>query len=444
MKKFLVAFFVLVLVVVAGTAFRIHAGTGESGRGWLWGGTRSSESAVYDAYDKNADNVLGNFELLAAMDDHAKGKITLGQLETMQDMWNQGQIGFNAGWISMNSANCDKNGDGKSDVIAGCPAVGTVMGNYGVNIPLSTCSGDECYLSGYAWSSNLGWIDFAPQTNCTTEIPNAGQYQAASCTQPSNMTFLGVKMMVGSADNSNAALMGFARIVGIAKETANGAGNSGGWQGWIKLNGDGTQWNNSSAKCEGAITNKNTNQCDYGVLINTDNTLAGKAWSDELGWISFRRGIDYGASISGTDQLKICGNTILTDKETSSQLRVSFWANFFGTASCNDPGAVDIANTCTWSSSDPTIISVNGSGLIKRESIFGIVNITATCGTNKPITVLAYNMKTCFKCSGAPGYSCDDDYVAGSSCKSGSFATVNECKSACRKPADANWTEVAP
>ncbi len=66
------------------------------------------------------------------------------------------------GWISFNSTNCDIDGDGTYEgasedggpAPADCPSSGTVN-DYGVNIDPTT--GD---FSGYAWSSNLGWISF--------------------------------------------------------------------------------------------------------------------------------------------------------------------------------------------------------------------------------------------------------------------------------------------
>jgi len=62
----------------------------------------------------------------------------------------------NIGWISFNSINCDSNGNGQSDGSpVGCPVAGTPMANYGVDMNYSTG-----ILSGYAWSSNVGWLTF--------------------------------------------------------------------------------------------------------------------------------------------------------------------------------------------------------------------------------------------------------------------------------------------
>ncbi len=64
----------------------------------------------------------------------------------------------NIGWISMNSLNCDTNDDGLSNGNPpNCPAIGTPIPSYGVNI---IDNGSTGIFSGHAWSSNAGWIDF--------------------------------------------------------------------------------------------------------------------------------------------------------------------------------------------------------------------------------------------------------------------------------------------
>ncbi|MEK7611985.1 MAG: hypothetical protein AAB407_01445 [Patescibacteria group bacterium] len=132
------------------------------------------------------------------------------------------------GWISLTSNN---------------PTGSSI--EYGVTIPTS-----DGPVTGYAWSSNLGWIDFNP-TGPYPAPPNTGA--------------------IRNGDN----LRGWARIMSIAD--AKTVGNSGGWDGWIKLKGN-----------AGDLT-------PYGVTLVTDanqispfdNRFQGHAWSNELGWISF-------------------------------------------------------------------------------------------------------------------------------------------------------------
>ncbi|HRZ33959.1 MAG TPA: hypothetical protein P5548_03625 [Candidatus Moranbacteria bacterium] len=183
-KKFLIKYgiaaIVFCMIFAVASILKVNAGTSENGSGWLWGGS-----------DDGAGNKTG------------------------------------VGWISANNINSG--------------AGGSV--SYGLNIPTSSSGGD---LSGYAWSENLGYIAF----------DNSGGY-LSGCPD-------GNCVSKRVADNT---LQGWARIVSIAD--AYKVGNSGGWLGWIKLNG--TAQNGSK----------------YGVLVASDGKLSGYAWSDELGWINF-------------------------------------------------------------------------------------------------------------------------------------------------------------
>jgi hypothetical protein len=147
------------------------------------------------------------------------------------------------GWISLNNTNTSG------------------ATSYGVNIPSSGGS-----LSGYAWSENVGWINFS------------------------------------GASRSGNTIIGSATIQGIADEAA--AGNSGGWQGQISLSG--TAQDGSP----------------YGVSIDTTKTpnqLSGYGWSDELGWIDFSRasivpcvpsGTSTYSCVVGTCDASTCEQTI--------------------------------------------------------------------------------------------------------------------------------------
>ena len=123
----------------------------------------------------------------------------------------------NVGWISFDCSNTNS-----------CGSV-----NYGVNVHL----GGE--LSGYAWSDNMGWITF-----------NDGELNgcpAGEC----------------RARIEGGALKGWARA--LAGTDAND-----GWDGWISL------------------SDHDTTAYDYGISLNADNTLGGFAWgSTVVGWMNF-------------------------------------------------------------------------------------------------------------------------------------------------------------
>ncbi|MFO7806875.1 MAG: hypothetical protein R6V40_00420, partial [Candidatus Moraniibacteriota bacterium] len=147
--------------------------------------------------------------------------------------------------------------------------------SYQVNIPFWDC-GDtgDCNVTGYAWHGGdgdddnnpegLGWIDFNP----SGPYPSSPNHSAKR---------------EGNSDK----LTGWARVVGIQQELA--VGNSGGWEGWIKMSGtadDGTS---------------------YGVdLSDLENSYA---WNEEnsdggLGWISFEKLV-----LPGVPQFQACPET---------------------------------------------------------------------------------------------------------------------------------------
>ena len=72
------------------------------------------------------------------------------------------QAGTNAGgwqgWISLNSKNCDSDGNGWLDAACGGTNdnLSGAVSDYGVSIDGSTGK-----LSGFAWSDELGWLDFS-------------------------------------------------------------------------------------------------------------------------------------------------------------------------------------------------------------------------------------------------------------------------------------------
>jgi VCBS repeat-containing protein len=203
-KKLAIITIALILLVAAGlvaAGLIAQAGSGDNTTGWLWGGS-----------DDGAGNASG------------------------------------LGWISMNNTNPG--------------ADGSV--SYGVTIP--TGGGN---VTGYAWSENLGWINFDP----VGPYPASPNYSAKR---------------VG--DN----LEGWARIVYIKEALAQG--NSGGWEGWIKLKGS-----------------------NYGVSIDpSTGALSGYAWSDELGWIDFSGATTEASPPSFNYSLSNSGNITVTQGDTGS------------------------------------------------------------------------------------------------------------------------------
>ncbi|MDP2641472.1 MAG: hypothetical protein Q8P39_02945 [Candidatus Yanofskybacteria bacterium] len=145
----------------------------------------------------------------------------------------------NIGWISFNCT------DGDS----------CAESNYGVHVDPNT---DR--FSGYAWSSGIGWISF---NRSETGAP-PGQY--------SYSTHL-------AQIQQNGDVRGWARALAACDEipcASSGPGsNSGGWDGWIKLR-----------------NHPSDSGPSYGVTYNINTgEFEGWAWgSDVVGWISFNCG----------------------------------------------------------------------------------------------------------------------------------------------------------
>ncbi len=278
LKKTLIIFFII--VGISAVVFWVKAGNGENVTGWLWGGGTESDGV---------------------------------------SPWDGSNTNF--GWISANSSNCDVNNDGLSDGTASCPPAGTSIANYGLNIPSGNGN-----VTGYAWSENLGWIDFNP----SGPYPTGPGYSVQR--------------------NSN-NLVGWARIVSIVQAGS----NSGGWQGWIKMNGN-----------------------NYGVTINSSTgQLNGYAWSDELGWVDFSR-----AKVPPSPKyLLICRNnctaggtsisSLTMDVNDSSSVKACLVDN---TTSCNGS---NITNATTWNTSDNTKVTVSNGNLTSYNNE-GSANITAS------------------------------------------------------------------
>lgn len=124
----------------------------------------------------------------------------------------------NIGWISFNCTNTST-----------CGSI-----NYGVSV-----SETSSKLSGYAWSPNIGWISF-------------NESDLSGCPQGSCQ----VKLNSGK-------LNGWARALAGRDNPASG------WDGWISLD-------------------KKSGSVNYAVTLNDDTDFEGYAWgSDVVGWILF-------------------------------------------------------------------------------------------------------------------------------------------------------------
>lgn len=237
------------------------------------------------------------------------------------------------GWISLNSINCDSDGNGITDTgnYVQCPN-GLPIGSYGLNINLSNGS-----MTGYAWSENIGWINFEP----AAFYPSAPFYSAR-------------------VDFSSAPyrLSGWARACSVFAAGCSGvlASNLGGWDGWIKLAGNGAN-PAGPVNCNGANDYLNSNRCNYGVYIDTSVNpaiLRGYAYGGDIvgGWIKFNPTFGGGsiASLCGNNKIDVSENEKCDGTALYADTCISLGFAGGGVLSCNIDCTFDTSgcsgNTC--------------------------------------------------------------------------------------------------
>lgn len=152
----------------------------------------------------------------------------------------------NFGWISFNSSDCDIDGQGDFGDVgapAGCPDADVAFYDYGVSIEMGTG-----IFSGYAWTSNLGWIYFGPDANLGAPYGNILAADAPAA--PSQWA---------TYDYNTKMVKGWANVLSLGND------------GWILFNGAWTE--------------------GVGIDIATSE-FSGFAWNGNssgtgIGWISF-------------------------------------------------------------------------------------------------------------------------------------------------------------
>jgi len=164
------------------------------------------------------------------------------------------------GWISFNSANCDSDDNGLTDKgnYANCqmlvPGGDPVNPTWGVTIDRTTKE-----MTGYAWSSNVGWICFG--TSCTGPAVTASGNDTADAYFYPNY------------------IDGYAQVVSLGDD------------GWISLDGAtyGVTWNPTNLELEGYAWNGNDTA---GVGIGWISFNANNCDTDDNGFIDVGCGGD--------------------------------------------------------------------------------------------------------------------------------------------------------
>ena len=152
----------------------------------------------------------------------------------------------NIGWISFNSLDCDTDANGYIDTDAMVPGCGgdnatTPTFNYGVNVDYQTTGN----FSGYAWSSNVGWISFQEG-----EAPPDNYAFSSNCDTPASCDDI-TDNCTACYNSTNGYIYGWAKILSLGSD------------GWIKMRDDSVSaWNGA------------------GVNVSfTTNDFSGWAWN---------------------------------------------------------------------------------------------------------------------------------------------------------------------
>jgi len=178
-----------------------------------------------------------------------------------------------------------------------------LLGGYFSNFYISPVKAEVAtnkYLTGYAWSENIGWISFATSTPNPNGVSIDSSGNISGYAWSDNIGWIefgGLSDFVGNGNNANfntSNITGWIRACAgaISGNCSTMNSRTDGWDGWISLFGNG-----------------------YGISKSSStNNLSGYAWgSDVLGWIDFS-----GVSISDVNTNGVCGSSGDAGKRFSS------------------------------------------------------------------------------------------------------------------------------
>jgi hypothetical protein len=154
-----------------------------------------------------------------------------------------------AGWISMNSRDCDflpDNGNGtfgdgvvtaaEASQRPGCP-----VGNIGTyNVSVAQGGGDTRQMNGYAWSSNLGWLKFGNGNIILRTGATLSDGFGELSGMPNVSGYSQQQARISNAGNQISDVYGWARfcVATVGRDCSSMVAdtvNTGGWDGWVAL-----------------------------------------------------------------------------------------------------------------------------------------------------------------------------------------------------------------
>jgi len=177
-----------------------------------------------------------------------------------------------------------------------------------------SCDNNQYNVSGYAWSSNIGWIEFkgvsqSPANDCygvhfTQNVNDNGGY-FSSYAWSSGIGWIRFSPVISSGSDAlpsgatevhgvqletDGRVSGWARACSVFKSnTCDGRSGLkddsalGGWDGWIKMSGD---WDGDGFMEPGTVPLNGATADNY--VRKDSNQLRGFAWgADDIGWVDF-------------------------------------------------------------------------------------------------------------------------------------------------------------
>lgn len=207
-----------------------------------------------------------------------------------------------------------------------------------------SASSHDLAVQGYAWSDNIGWINFNPTYGGVFYDKNTGQFSGFAWSD--NIGWikfedLSVNFNTGGesaiANTSSGVVSGWARACAgtvnnaprqnLPGECTSMNSRTDGWDGWIKMSDD-----------------SNTNWSGKGVKIDLDSNSATKgyfsgwAWGgDVVGWISFNsKNCD--SNNNGFVDINCGGDDSTTPITVSYSVRVNLTGSSSSSSSVDDGG----------------------------------------------------------------------------------------------------------
>lgn len=261
----------------------------------------------------------------------------------------------NIGWISFNCK--DSSGASSLDTCA--------SGNdYGVRIDDTTG-----YFSGFAWSSNIGWITFNP----TAEASGSGCTVGNCATRVTDLSQI----------SGNVPITGWARACSVFLAGCDGSlkpsSLRGNWDGWIKMSGS---WSNGVyLEKDHEIVTRN------GITYDAHNRLRGFAWGgDVVGWVDFDPSTSIGPCFGcNAPEIRVSTSPSVGFSGAQDSINIVSGEDVYVYWDAPSPSGCSAVGGSGWAGT-----TITNSGMQQATRPLGDVSFTIDCGSNGSDTAYVY------------------------------------------------------